>query len=245
MYTKVSLCHASSEQDQMVKGVCLIRVRHPGKTSLWWRWGELLQIQHFILSVQQTLDKPAASKIETILRQSDKPLKLISKLYQGLIEALPDDTKHVIQYCEENLGDTFDDDEWIQICLNAESCSYNHKHKLLQFKTLHRTYYVPVNMNIMHSEMLFHCWRCKTQKGDPFAYVMLLWRLAEFWQRVCSFISAYLQIHPSPCFCLLGNVDTEDSYQKKLCNLALPLIGRLVILPQRHNEWQKCQVMYH
>ena len=56
-------------------------------------------------------------KFKLFLSQSDKPLKLISKLYQGLIEALPDDTKHVIQKCEENLGDTFDDDdsEWIQI----------------------------------------------------------------------------------------------------------------------------------
>ena len=76
-------------------------------------------MQHFIPSVQQTQDKPEASKIETILKQSDKPLKLISKLYQGLIETFPNDTKHVKQKCEEDLGDTVDDDEWIQICLNV------------------------------------------------------------------------------------------------------------------------------
>jgi hypothetical protein len=34
-----------------------------------------------------------------------------------LIEALPDDTKHVLQKFEENLGDTLDDDDkgWIHI----------------------------------------------------------------------------------------------------------------------------------
>ena len=64
----------------------------------------MLQIQHFILSVLQTLDKPDA-----ILRQSDKPIKLISKLYQELIEAFPDDTKHGQKKCDEDLGDTTDD----------------------------------------------------------------------------------------------------------------------------------------
>jgi hypothetical protein len=50
---------------------------------------------------KKTLDKPDDSKFETILSQSDKPLKLISKLYQGLIDAFPDDTKHVKQKCKE------------------------------------------------------------------------------------------------------------------------------------------------
>jgi hypothetical protein len=38
-----------------------------------------------------------------------------------LIEAFPVFTKHVKQKCEEDLGDTIDDDDdaWIQICLNA------------------------------------------------------------------------------------------------------------------------------
>jgi hypothetical protein len=68
-----------------------------------------LQIQHFIHSVQ--LDKPDA-----ILRQSDKPPKLISKLYQGLIEAFTDYIQQVKEKYEEELGDAIDDDEWIQIC---------------------------------------------------------------------------------------------------------------------------------
>ena len=75
-----------------------------------------MQMQHFILSVQQTLDKTDASKNETILRQSDKPLKLISKLYHGLVEAFPDDTKHVKQKCEKDLVEAIYDDEWMQIC---------------------------------------------------------------------------------------------------------------------------------
>lgn len=62
-----------------------------------------MQIHDFIFSVQHTLDKQDASKIRTILRQSDKPLRLISKLYQVLIEAFPNDTKHVKQQCEEAL----------------------------------------------------------------------------------------------------------------------------------------------
>jgi hypothetical protein len=48
---------------------------------------------------------------------------------------------------------------------------------------------------------------------------MVLW-LAVFWQRVCSFISACLRSVPSPCFCLIGNVDTGDCYQKKMYNQA-------------------------
>jgi hypothetical protein len=42
-----------------------------------------------LFSLSSKHDKPDA-----ILRQSDKPPKLISKLYQGLIEAFPDDPKH-------------------------------------------------------------------------------------------------------------------------------------------------------
>ena len=75
-----------------------------------------MQIQYFIISVQQTMDKPDASSIENILRQSDRLLKLISKLYQWLIEVFADDTIHVKQKCEEDLGCTIDDDEWVQIC---------------------------------------------------------------------------------------------------------------------------------
>ena len=107
-----------------------------------------MHIQQLILSVQQTLDKPDA-----ILRQSDKPPKLIFKLFQGLIEAFPDDTKHVKLKCEEDLVEAIDDDEWIQICLNNPSCTYNLRHKLLKFKTIHRTYYMPVKLNTMHSDM--------------------------------------------------------------------------------------------
>ena len=68
-----------------------------------------MQIQHFIHSVQ--LDKPDA-----ILRQSDKPPKLISKLYQVLIEAFTGYMQHVKQKYEEDLGDAIDDDEWIEMC---------------------------------------------------------------------------------------------------------------------------------
>ena len=72
-------------------------------------------MQHFILSVHQTMDKPDA-----ILRPSDKPPMFISKLYQGLIEAFPNDTKHVKQKCEEDPRDGIDDDdEWIHILLKC------------------------------------------------------------------------------------------------------------------------------
>ena len=70
-----------------------------------------MQIQHFIISAQQTLDKPDA-----ILSQSDKLSKLRSKLYHGLVEAFHDDTKHVKQKCEKDLVEAIDDDEWMQIC---------------------------------------------------------------------------------------------------------------------------------
>ena len=62
-----------------------------------------MQFCHTVLSL---CAENTGYKIETILRQSDRPLMMISKMYQGLIEAFPDDTKHVNQKCEEDLGDT-------------------------------------------------------------------------------------------------------------------------------------------
>jgi hypothetical protein len=85
-----------------------------------------LQIQHFIISAQQTLDKPGV-----ILSQSDKRSKLRSKRYHGLIEAFHDDTKE----CEKDLVEAIDDD-WIQICENASSGSYHLRMKLQQLKTI-------------------------------------------------------------------------------------------------------------
>ena len=74
-------------------------------------------MQYFTISVQRTLDKQEAACYFKSLTN----LKLISKLYQGLIEAFPDDTQQVKQKCEEDLGDAIDDNEWIEICYNSQS----------------------------------------------------------------------------------------------------------------------------
>lgn len=96
MYTKVILCHASSYENQMVTGVSA-GSGSQGRPVCDEAEVNFLQKQHFILTVQQTLDKPHA-----ILKQSNKPPKLIYKLYQGLIEAFPSYTKHLKQKCDED-----------------------------------------------------------------------------------------------------------------------------------------------
>jgi hypothetical protein len=83
--------------------------------------------------------------------------------------------------------------------------------------------------------MSFLCCTGKTQKGTCFN---MLWS-SEGWLnpgKVCYFISACLQFLPSPCLCLLGNVDTWDCYQKKLCNqafIAAKKCNHLGLLPAK------------
>ena len=145
--------------------------------------------------------------------------------------------------CEEDLGEAIDDDdEWIQVCLNAQSCSYNLRHKWLQFKTIHRTYYMPVKLNIMHSEVVF-CWRCKAQKGT---YLHMLWS-CEGWlnsDKEYVLLSKYVyRFSLLPVFVcvemlILETVIRRNCVTKHLYRLrnALPLNGRLVILPQWMEE---------
>jgi hypothetical protein len=40
--------------------------------------------------LQQNLDEPKASSAEKILKEAATPKKLVAKLYQGLIETIPD-----------------------------------------------------------------------------------------------------------------------------------------------------------
>lgn len=56
---------------------------------------KFLQLRNLIQSLQQNLDEPKAYSIEKILKEAALPRKLIAKLYQGLIETLPDSSEPI------------------------------------------------------------------------------------------------------------------------------------------------------
>jgi hypothetical protein len=81
--------------------------------ELWWIFADATLYS----LCAENVDKPDTSKIETILRESDKHSKLD---FQTVWH----------KTCQTKMWERPDviDDEWIQICLNAMSCSYNLRH---------------------------------------------------------------------------------------------------------------------
>jgi hypothetical protein len=147
MYTKVIICHTSSEQDQMMTGAS------SGSGNKGRPVCDSAELNFFRCTLYSLYSKHWTSqKLQWLKLLYFQVVWQISKVDFQTVSRVDRGTKHVKQKCEEDLGDIIND-EWIQICLNSESCSYNLRHKLLQFKAIHRMYYMPVKLNIIHSEM--------------------------------------------------------------------------------------------
>ena len=119
----------------------LSRVRQPAKTSLQWRWGEPLQMQHFILCAANTGQARRFkdwNDFKTVWKTSKVDFQTVSRLHRGF--------SRWHKACQtKNARKTW---ETLVNMMNGYRCvwmpSHVHiiRHKLLQFKTIHRTYYI-------------------------------------------------------------------------------------------------------
>lgn len=83
------------------------------------------------------------------------------------------------------------------------------KDKFIEFKILHRMYYLPQRILCIYPNSPTSCWRCS---GDPAGFAHIFWeypQIQNYWQEVIQFKSALTTI-PVPLkvsICLLGLVD--------------------------------------
>ena len=86
---------------------------------------------------------------------------------------------------------------------------------------------MPVKLNIMHSELLFFCWRCKTQKG-PFLHI--LWS-CEHWlnsgKEYFLLSQHVLRFSLLPVFVCLEMLIVETVRQSLAAGLLIPGPGGL------------------
>ena len=106
----------------------------------------------------------------------------------------------------EELGSEITEDTWKSILHKIHSSFINARHRLIQFKTVHRLYYTKLRLNAIYSDISPLCDKCKQDTGTLTHQLWLCPSLHSFWPLIFDYISkSYnITIVPDPLLAIFG-----------------------------------------
>lgn len=115
---------------------------------------------------------------------------------------------HVKRLWEEDLAIGISEDVWEFILKNIHSSSICQRHRVIQFKVVHRLHWSKVKLAKIKSDIDPHCDRCEAEPGTLFHMFWLCPKLEDFWKSIFKFISDTLGtvIEPDAMISVFGIV---------------------------------------
>lgn len=190
-----------------------LKAKHSFPASHFFRY---LQIRNFIKTHITTLSEiPLHPTLERIIKITQGKKGAVSSLYQILFSHIEISTGKQKSEWEVELGIPFSNDYWETCLLNINRCSINARHKLIQFKIIHRLHYSKQKVNKMFPNISALCNKCKNQVGTLTHQLWTCPSLHLFWSSsVFDFYSKALhrRCEPCPLVAILGSAGNSTPY---------------------------------
>ena len=173
-----------------------LKAKHNLPVSHFFRY---LQVRNFIKQHVSTLSEiphhPALEKIKITPGKKGA----VSSLYQILFSQIETSTELQRSGWESELGVPLSIEYWEKCLLNIHRCSINARHKLIQFKIIHRLHYSKLKVNKMYPNVSALCNKCKNQVGTLTHQFWTCPSLHSFWSSIFDFYSKAFKRLCEPC----------------------------------------------
>lgn len=157
---------------------------------------------------------------------------LITKLYRICLSLKSPRDRGVRQQWEADLGQPLIDKEW-SFCLDPiQRVSPNHRHKLLHFKFIHRTYITPLHIFKFDPSKSPNRPKCGSPDADFAHMAWACLRILPLWTEVFHTLTDILEapLLPSPRLGLLGLVSKAKRSCRRFVAIALLLAKKEVAI---------------
>lgn len=135
---------------------------------------------------------------------------------------------------EEELGINITDDEWQDIIDGIQSSSICQRHRVIQFKVVHRLHWSKVKLAQIKSDVDGLCDRCRADDGTLAHMFYHCPKLTEFWKSIFAFFSKVLEIDIKPfsITTIFGVADSKlnlNTTGKTIISFSTLLARRLIL----------------
>ena len=149
-----------------------------------------LQIRNFIKTHVSTLAGiPQHTALERIMKILPGKKGAVSSLYQTIFSQIETNTEKQRSEWESELGVPLSIEYWETCLSNIHRCSINVRHKLIQFKIIHRLHYSKLKVNKMYPNVSALCNKCRNQVGTLTHQLWTCPSLHSFWSSIVDFHS--------------------------------------------------------
>lgn len=187
-----------------------------------------LQIRHFLASQLPSFPNAnGASMIDDILSLNPTRKRFISIIYDKLVEIRQAPLDKIKKAWEHDLNTSLSNSEWESIFKLINTSSLCARHRLLQFKVVHRAHWSKVRLSSIYPNVDPHCDKCLS---DEASLIHMFWTcpsLENFWKEVFRTLSVILKIDlkPNPLVAIFGATGGEvpTSHQPNVVFCFLPL----------------------
>lgn len=132
--------------------------------------------------------------------------KLVTSFVNFFSNQLSCNTIYLKNAWEEELGLQIENKVWEKSLSKIHSCSINARHKLIQFKVLHRLHYSKTKLHKIFPSTSPLCDRCKCAEGSLTHLFWTCTKLYNFWHEIFQWFGSMYncQLLPEPTAALFG-----------------------------------------
>ena len=130
----------------------------------------------------------------------------ISFYYKILSGADRVDTDKIKEEWEREMSARITGETWGECLCNASRCSINVRHRLIQFKVIHRLHYTKSRLHKMFPAVSPMCGKCKIYEGTLLHSLWSCQKIQPFWEKIFDFLSRAqdIDLKPDPLISILG-----------------------------------------
>ena len=148
-----------------------------------------MQLRHFVRENIQNFESTCErNAFLELLSLSPESKKLISK-FVNYFSKDSESANCIKKAWEREINDVLPDKLWKTALSRIHSCSINSRHRLIQFKVIHRFHYSKVMLHTFYPSVSPICDKCKSNDGT---LLHLFWDcplIYQFWSRIFFFFS--------------------------------------------------------
>lgn len=230
-------CGLNSLKDMFVDGVFAsfqqVKTNFGVPDSHFFRY---LQLRSFVSSsFKHFPSRPPDSLLETVLDLNVHSKGIIGKIYAVINSVKIEPLARVRGKWEEELATSISEEEWQSVIKNIYSSSICLRHRVIQFKVVHRLHWSKEKLAKFKPDVNPNCDRCEI---EPATLSHMFWncsKLAPFWQSIFKFLSNALKINVEPeatiaIFGTIPQVALLNRKYRKVIAFSTLIARRLILL---------------
>lgn len=137
------------------------------------------------------LESKGQSTIDKCLKTLPYHEKFISHLYYTVLRITSPSSEKFKTNWDNEIGIQITEDLWEESLKAVHKCSYDGRHCLLQFKTIHTLHYFKVKIDSIYPNVSPVCEKCRSSEASLFHSFVSCPQVKAFWNDIYSNISEF------------------------------------------------------